>query len=138
MCHNEKCQCEQGGILKSALTHSLKISLFVLVITWLFSMLVKVVGVSSLSTWIAHPFIGPMAAGLIGLIPNCSASVVITQLYLEKAVTFGTMMSGLLVGAGVGLLVLYRVNPRMKENLLLTLYLYAAGVVSGCLIDCLF
>ena len=135
LCHNEKCRCEQGGILKSALNHSLKISLFVLVITWLFDMLVKVVGISALSIWISHPVVGPMAAGLIGLIPNCSASVVITQLYLENAVTFGTMMSGVLVGAGVGLLVLYRVNPRMKENLLLTLYLYAAGVISGCLID---
>ncbi len=138
LCHNEKCQCEEGGILKSAFNHSLKISLFVLIVTWLFNLLVISVGVASLSTWISHPFIGPMVAGLVGLIPNCSASVVITQLYLENAITFGTMMSGLLVGAGVGLLVLYRVNPRIKENLLLTLYLYAVGVFSGCMIDWLF
>lgn len=137
LCHNEQCQCEQGGILKSALNHSFKISLFVFIVTWLFNLLVITVGVSSLAVWISHPVIGPMVSGLVGLIPNCSASVVVTQLYLEKAITFGTMMSGLLVGAGVGLLVLFRVNPRMKENLLLTLYLYVAGVISGCLIDAL-
>ena len=72
---------------------------------------------------------------LIGLVPNCSASVIVTRLYLEGAIGFGAMMAGVLVGAGVGLLVLYRVNPRLKENLLLTAILYSAGVLTGSLID---
>ena len=138
LCQNENCNCEEGGIFKSALLHTLKISLFVLIITTLFNLLVHIVGVSALSSWLSNSFVGPMAAGLIGLIPNCSASVVITQLYLENAISFGTMMSGVLVGAGVGLLVLFRVNPRLKENLLLTLFLYVSGVVTGGVIDWLF
>ncbi len=82
-----------------------------------------------------HPIVGPMIAGLVGFIPNCASSVVITQLYLEGAMGLGAMMSGLLVGAGVGLLVLFRVNPNKVENLKIMGLLYAIGVVSGIVID---
>ena len=138
LCRNEKCQCECGSVIKSALVHCVKISLFVFVVTFFLNVLVATVGVSALYSWLSYPLIGPIVAGIVGLIPNCSASVIITQMYLENTITFGSMMSGVLVGAGVGLLVLYRVNPRIKENLFLTFVLYCAGVITGCLIDWLF
>ena len=80
-------------------------------------------------------FLGPLAAGLVGLIPNCASSVVLTQLYLEGVLGAGSMLAGLLAGSGVGLLVLYKVNDDLKENIKITLFLYTAGVVSGILIE---
>ena len=77
-----------------------------------------------------------MLAALIGLIPNCAASVMITELYLKGILAAGQMMSGLLVGAGVGLLVLFRTNNRhMKENLQITALLFATGIFWGLLIE---
>ena len=78
---------------------------------------------------------GHLIAGLVGLVPNCASSVVITQLYLEGLMGFGVMMAGLLVGSGVGLLVLFRVNGNRKENVKILFLLYAIGVVSGILLD---
>ena len=78
---------------------------------------------------------GPVVAGLIGLIPNCAASVTLTQLYLEGLLSAGALISGLLVGAGVGLLILFRVNENLGENLRITALLYAVGVISGIVIE---
>ena len=83
----------------------------------------------------SSPVVSHLLAGLIGLIPNCAASVIITELYLGKMITLGSMMSGLLVGAGVGLLVLYRVNGNRKENIRITVLLYVIGVIAGAAID---
>ena len=136
LCRNEDCKCgEGGGIWLSALRHSVKITLFVLVVGFLFNLAMTMIGAAPFVRFLSHPLAGPAAAGLIGLVPNCSASVIVTQLYLEGAIGFGAMTAGVLVGAGVGLLVLYRVNPRLKENLLLTAILYSAGVLTGSLID---
>ena len=76
-----------------------------------------------------------MIAGLIGLIPNCASSVLITQMYLENMITAATMISGLLVGAGVGLAVLFKTNKGIKENIKITLLLYVIGVVSGIVLQ---
>ena len=81
--------------------------------------------------------LGSIVTGIVGLIPNCAASVVITQLYLDGAMSLGAMMSGLLVGAGVGLIVLFRTNDSVKESLKLTVMLYVIGVVAGIIIDLL-
>ena len=80
-------------------------------------------------------FFGPLLAGLVGLIPNCAASVVITQLYLSGVLGAGAMMAGLLVGSGVGLLVLFRVNDDLKENLKITGMLYVIGVMVGIILE---
>ena len=76
-----------------------------------------------------------MAAGLVGLIPNCASSVILTQLYLEGLLGAGAMLAGLLAGSGIGLLVLYRVNDDMKENIRITVMLYAIGVLAGIFIE---
>ena len=78
-----------------------------------------------------HPVWGHILSGLIGLIPNCSASVLITNLYVQGMMGAGMMMTGLFVNAGVGLLVLYKVNHHVKENIMITGVLYVMGIIAG-------
>ena len=81
------------------------------------------------------PVLGPLVSGLVGLIPNCVSSVVITQLFLKGAMDFGSMMAGLLINAGIGVLVLFRVNHNTKENFQIIGLLYFIGVVSGIVLE---
>ncbi|MBO5671225.1 MAG: arsenic efflux protein [Clostridia bacterium] len=136
MCESEGCHCERG-IFLSALIHTLKIFGFILLITFLFTALIETVGEDQLGRLLSSvPVLGQLIAGLIGLIPNCAASVVITKLYLEGLISCGCMMAGLLVGAGIGVMVLFRVNHRhMWDNVRLVGILYAVGVLAGVLID---
>ena len=107
-----------------------------MVVSFILNLLISYIGEDSLSALLSsRPVLAPVIAGLVGLIPNCAASVVLTQLYLEGMINGGAMMAGLLAGAGVGLLVLFRVNENVKENLRIALLLYIIGVVSGILIE---
>ncbi len=74
------------------------------------------------------------ASALVGLIPNCAASVVVTQLYLEGVLPFGAMLAGTLVGAGAGFLVLFRTNRSARENAVILLALYLVGAACGLLL----
>lgn len=135
MCEHDHCHCEKG-VFPSALMHTLEVFLYLIGIGFVINLIVEYVGPERLaSTALAQPVIGEMIAGLIGLIPNCAASVAITQFYLEGVMSFGAMMSGLLVGAGVGLLVLFRTNRPVLENIKITAYLYLIGVMTGILLD---
>lgn len=134
-CEHEHCHCEDG-VLKSALRHTIQIFVFILVITFALNLGIEYIGEENLAGFILNkPVLGPMLAGIIGLIPNCAASVVITQMFLDGLMSFGTMMAGLLVGAGVGILVLVRVNEKKKESLEIIGVLYLIGVVSGMLLN---
>ncbi len=136
MCEHEHCHCDEKGIFPSALKHTLEIFVYILVISFVLNLVIAYIGEDTLSSFILNrPVIGELAAGLIGLIPNCAASVVITQLYLEGLLSAGPMMAGLLVSAGVGLLVLFKVNDHPGENLKILGLLYAIGVVSGLFIE---
>jgi hypothetical protein len=135
MCEHDHCHCEEG-ILKSAFLHTVQIFFFILLVSFALNLLIQGIGEESLTGLIlSHPLAGSMISGIVGLIPNCAASVVITQLYLDGAMSLGAMMSGLLVGAGVGLLILFRTNEDWKDSLRLTAILYIIGVVSGIIID---
>ena len=135
-CDHKHCQCGEGKIIKSAVSHTLQIFSFIILISFLLNLLIGYVGEDILAAFISEKSIlGPMVAGLIGLIPNCASSVVLTQLYLEGVLSAGSMTAGLLAGSGVGLLVLYRVNDDLRENIKITLILYGIGVVSGILIE---
>ena len=83
-----------------------------------------------------RPIVGSFLAGIVGLIPNCAASVVITQLYLQGIIGTGSMLAGLLTGSGVGLLVLFKVNHSRKESFKILGLLYAIGVLVGIVIEC--
>ena len=136
MCDHEHCHCDEQNIFKSALVHTLQIFAFIVVISFALNILIAIVGEDKLGSFMTSvPALGILLSGLIGLIPNCAASVVITQLYLEGLLTMGSMMAGLLVGSGIGLLVLFRVNEDMKENLKITTMLYVIGIACGFLID---
>ncbi len=134
ICENENCHCEDG-IFRSAVKHTLQITLFILVATVALNLLLHNGGEDVLAELLLNrPVLGPVLAGVVGLIPNCAGSVVITQLYVEGAMNFGAAMAGLLTGSGVGLLVLFRVNHDKKENLKILGLVYGIGVVAGILL----
>lgn len=138
LCEQDDCGCEdeEGGIIHSALVHTVKITVFIFIISLAISLLVASIGEKAIASFLTGiPVLGVFLAGLIGLIPNCAASVVIAQLYLEGLLTAGQMMAGLLVSAGVGILVLVRTNRHQSENLRVIGVLYASGVAWGLLID---
>lgn len=136
ICEHDHCHCEEGaGVFRSALTHTLQISIFILVVTFGLNLILHFVGEDALANLVLNRrILGPALAGLIGLIPNCAGSVAITQLYLEGAMSIGSAMAGLLTGSGVGLLILFRMNPDKKENLKILALLYGIGVLAGILI----
>ena len=134
-CEHEHCECGHG-IICPAIKHTLKIWLFIFLVTIVLNFVIEMVGTEALSDFILNkPVIGELLAGIIGMIPNCAASVVITQLFLDGLIPFGTMMSGLLVGAGVGVLILLRVNEEKKDTFKIIGLLYVIGVISGMLIN---
>ncbi|MBE6040060.1 MAG: hypothetical protein E7219_03745 [Clostridiales bacterium] len=138
LCERDRCGCEdeEGGILRSALIHTLKITAFIFIISLVLSLLVGFMGRDAMASAMAgSPVMGTILCGLIGLIPNCAASVAITQMYLEGLLSAGQLMAGLLVGAGVGLLVLVRTNNHHKENAAIIAALLVLGVAWGLVID---
>lgn len=135
MCEHDHCHCEKG-IFRSALHHFLEIILYLFIFTLAINIAVGFVGEDNLAKiFVSVPVVGNMISALIGLIPNCAASIVITDLYLSGVISSGVMMSGLLVGAGVGLAVLFKSNRNLKQNVLITVILYVVGVLLGTLID---
>lgn len=132
LCEHDHCHCGEGGILRSALLHTLQIAGFILVINFVLNLLLEQVGADTMSQWIWNrPVIGELLSGAVGLIPNCASSVAITQLYLEGAMDFGAMISGLMANTGVGLLVLCRSNRHGSENLKIIGLLYGISVLGG-------
>lgn len=131
MCEHEHCGCE-NSILISSIKHTLNIFIYIFIVTLLLNGLFEIIGKDNISNLITSiPFLGPIVAGIIGLIPNCASSVVLTQLYLSESITISTLLSGLLVGAGVGILVLFKSNKNIKENIKITILLYLIGVLIG-------
>ena len=136
-CEAEHCDCEKG-ILSSALKHTLSIAVFIFLITVALNLFLEMIGTQNLENIIFNrPVIGEVLAGLIGLIPNCAASVALTTMYLDGVMSGGAVMSGLMVGAGVGILVLLRTNRRRRESVKIIAILYAAGVIGGLLTSAL-
>ena len=135
LCEKEHCHCEHG-ILKSALKHTINIFIFILIITFIINIAIHLVGEETIGNFVkSNVILGPVLGGIIGLIPNCASSVILTQLYLQNVIPISTMISGLLVGAGVGLIVLFKMNKGIKQNLKITALLYIIGVLSGIIIQ---
>ena len=134
-CEEEHCNCK-NGVLISTIKHTLNITLFIIIISFILNTIIYYVGEDTLGNLIFRKkVLGPILSSLIGLIPNCASSVVITQLYLENVISFGAMMSGLLTGSGVAILVLFKVNKNLKENLKILSLVYIIGVISGIIIE---
>ena len=137
-CEHEHALEGEDGIVVYALKHSLVILAWIFGVSLVLNGLIALVGEENLGGFVVNmPVVGELLAGLVGLIPNCAASVVITQLYLEGVIGVGPMMSGLLVGAGIGLVVLFKSNEGVKRNISIVAILYGIGVVAGILLDLL-
>ena len=135
ICEHEHCHCEEG-IVKSALVHTVQIAFYILLVALALNTLLFFVGEEALGGMILNrPILGPVLASLVGLVPNCAGSVVITQLYLQQVISFGAAFAGLLTGSGVGLLILFRVNHDRKENLRILGLLYGIGVAVGIVLE---
>jgi hypothetical protein len=137
LCEDDDCDCKHSLFL-SSLKHTLKTLSFIFVISLLLNILMAYVGEELLSKiFLRQSVLGPFIASLIGLIPNCGASIAITELYLNSALSFGSMMSGLLTGSGVALLILFKQIKSKKENVSIVLLLYLIGVITGLIINLL-
>ena len=135
ICEEERCNCEHG-LLSSALTHTLHVFVYIFLISLALNIIIGLVGEETLAgLFTGAPIVGELIAALVGLIPNCASSVVITQLYLEHIIGAGAMMAGLLVNAGVGILILFRLNHDRKQNFRIIGLLYGLGVFWGIIIE---
>ena len=134
-CEIENCHCEHG-IFRSAVHHTVKILLFILLVTLILNTAIHFLGEETLSKLLLKDsFFAPFLSALVGLIPNCASSVVITEMYINGAVSLGSCIAGLLAGSGMGLLILFKVNRPFKNNIIITLIVYGIGVFCGVLID---
>ena len=130
-CEHHHCHCEKG-ILSSAANHTWKIFLYIWAVSLVLNLAIAWIGEETLASLVLdQPILGLFAAALVGMIPNCASSVILTQLYLGGVLNAGALMAGLLSGSGVGFLVLLRVNDDRRENLQIFGILYAAGVAAG-------
>lgn len=135
MCEHDHCDCEHG-IFKSALKHTINIFIFITIITFAINTLIHFIGEETIEKAIAGvPVLGILVSSIFGLIPNCAGSVIITELYLSNLISFGSMIAGLLVGSGIGILVLFKSNKNIKENLTITGLLMLVGIIVGLIID---
>ena len=135
LCEHEKCHCE-NNIFIPALRHTGEIILYIVIISFVLNTVIYYVGEENIKSVILNkPILGEAISGVVGLVPNCAASVIITELFLEGLLDFGSLMAGLFVGAGVGLLILFKVNRSIKENFAVLGVLYASGVLGGIIID---
>ena len=136
-CEREHCACdeEEGSVFVSALKHTLKIAVMLIAVNVVLNFVLGMIGVERLSGSVLNrPFIGEILLALVGLIPNCSVSVVITESYLSGLIGLGGLFAGLLSNAGIGLLVLFRTNKNLKENLVITSTLYGLSAAAGIVI----
>ena len=131
-----KKDCEHDGIFLASIKHTLQIGLFILIANLLINIVIFKIGEDNLGKILLHKnILTYFAASLIGLIPNCAGSVIITELYLSKFITIGNLLSGLLTGSGLGILLLFRTNKNMKENISILSIIYFIGVFVGIIVD---
>lgn len=135
ICEEEHCHCEKS-ILVSTIKHTLNIFLFLVVSSFVINLIFTYVGEGYLSKLLLKDSIfAPFLTSLIGLIPNCGSSVILTQLYVNEAISLGSMIGGLLTGSGVAILVLFKTNKNIKENFTILGIIYGIGVISGITIQ---
>ena len=131
------CGCsDHGGILKPALKHTVRLTAYILVFTFVLNVLLEWIGMDTLTAILGRDtWFQPLLTALLGLIPNCASSILITELYLAGGLSFAAAMSGLCAGAGVGLAVLFKTNRPMKENLGILALLYVMSAAVGLLLE---
>lgn len=135
LCEQDHCHCEDGVFL-STMKHTLKTGFFILIANFLLNFIIGQIGEEHLEEFLLQKnILTYFSASLIGLIPNCASSVVLTQLYLSKLLSIGNLLSGLLTGSGLGILLLFKNNQNKKENMMILGIIYFVGVFVGILVD---
>lgn len=132
LCEEDHCHCEES-IIKSSIIHTLKISLFILIINLVLNTIIDKELITNFVN--NNKILAPILTSIIGLIPNCASSVIITELYLENVITLGTCLSGLLAASGVGILVLFKQNKNLKENIIVLLLLILIASTCGIIFN---
>ena len=136
LCDHCGCHKEHAGILMPAWRHTFRLFIYLVLFTWGLNLVIEVFGIENLSAFLLGDTVfQPVIAALIGLIPNCAASVILTQLYLGGAISFASVVAGLSTGAGAGLIVLFKINRNRKENVKIMIMLYIRAVVAGLLLQ---
>ena len=136
VCEHDHCHCDNDRVLLSSIIHTLKIGFFVLVANLLINVIIYYVGEDSLKNLFTNNNIFTyFIASLLGLIPNCASSVIMTELYLANLISIGTLLAGLLTGSGLGILLLFKTNKDLKENISVLSIIYIVGVIVGILVD---
>ena len=135
LCERTGCHCEDG-ILKSALRHTMHIGIFLLIFSLVLNLIFHFVGEDALKTLLSgRGVLTCFLSSLVGLIPSCAASIAVTELYLAGAISVGALYAGLLTGAGVGVLILCRLNRPVRQTVFIVIALYLIGALIGLLID---
>ncbi len=134
LCKDLGCE-EENGILKPALNHTVRIFIYVFLFTAVLNFAIEVLGISRLSAiLLGNSWLQPVIAAVIGLIPNCAASVILSELYVNGALTFASLTAGLLSSAGIGLAVLFRMNRQRVENLKILGLLFGIAALCGIIL----
>lgn len=135
ICDDDTCDCDES-IVKSTIKHTLKTSIFIFISVIIIGLIIELFDQDKISLFLSnHKVLAPMISSLIGLVPNCAASIFITQLYVKGILSFGTTMAGLLTGSGVGILLLFKNNSSIKESIFIAVTIYLIGVVMGLFIN---
>lgn len=135
ICDDDTCDCDES-IVKSTIKHTLKTSIFIFISVIIIGLIIELFDQDKISLFLSnHKVLAPMISSLIGLVPNCAASIFITQLYVKGILSFGTTMAGLLTGSGVGILLLFKNNSSIKESIFIAVAIYLIGVVMGLFIN---
>ena len=136
LCEHDHCSCEHENLFLSSLKHTIKIGFFILIANLVINLIIFFIGEESLSNLLRNKNIFTyFIDSLIGLITNCASSVIMTELYLSNIITIGTLIGGLLTGSGLGILLLFRTNKSLKENVSILSIIYFTGVFIGFLVD---
>ena len=133
------CESCDEGFLKPAVIHTVKIFIFIFIASFFLTVFTEIMGEDKLSEiLLKDSYIQPFIASLIGLIPNCVPSVILTESYISGMLDFGSLIAGLSSSAGVGLMILFKENKNLKENFIILLLLFLIGGTSGSLIKLIF
>lgn len=134
ICDEENCHCEEG-VLVSSLKHTVHIFVFIFLVNFVITLIMETLESSIISSiFMRDSIFAPFVISLLGLIPNCASSVIITELFLNNAISFGSLIAGLLANSGMALLVLFKSNKNLKENFMVLGLLYFISVISGIII----
>ena len=135
ICEEEHCDCKHS-LIKSTIKHTLNIFSFIIITSFILNTLIFLIGEDNLGKLLLKGNIfAPLLASLIGLIPNCASSILLSELYISSTISFGSMMAGLLTGSGVALLVLFKTNKNVKENIFILGSIYFIGSIVGLIIN---